>query len=338
VGVSAFHKSLWPEIVRRYEAGEEMKLIAEDLGIDPKTVYNVARRAGLPNRRKFDPARTSRILGAYEAGRPVHEIAATENVHRTYVRNVARKAGLPARQTWRRRYSLDETAFDHPTPTGWWLLGLLAADGHVGAKDNLVALTQTEKDIDVLFAFLEYLGCPDRPLTELRLSPEAASRTHRRQRAFAARVQSKYLCAALARYGITPRKSKTLLLSETAAQEAAVWLGILDGDGWVSRVGQRGRPLLAFYGTRALMQQCSIFWRARLSFQRSSAPTVYRHVGTLHGIRLHGRNAMRAARILLTSTPVSLQRKRRTLEAIASLADGDPARTPRRMRTSANSN
>jgi hypothetical protein len=64
VGVSAFHKSLWPEIIRRYKAGDEIKVIAGDLGVDRKTVYNVARRAGLPHRHTFDPARTKRIVGA----------------------------------------------------------------------------------------------------------------------------------------------------------------------------------------------------------------------------------------------------------------------------------
>ncbi|HEY3191616.1 MAG TPA: helix-turn-helix domain-containing protein, partial [Solirubrobacterales bacterium] len=171
MGVSAFHKSRWQEIIRRYEAGEEMKSIAEDLGVDRKTVYNVARRAGLPNRHRFDPDRTARILREYEARTPVHEIATTENVHRAFVSHVARKAGLPPRPTWRRRYPLNERAFDNPTPVGWWLIGLLAADGHIGSGDNLVALTQSAKDADVLHAFYEYLGCPERPFTELRLSP-----------------------------------------------------------------------------------------------------------------------------------------------------------------------
>jgi hypothetical protein len=319
VGVSPFHKALWPEIIRRYEAGEEMKAIAEGLGIDPKTVYNVARRAGLPNRHTFDSERTGRILSAYQAGTPVGEIARSEEVHRTYVRALAAKAGLPPRKDWGRRYPLRETAFDAPTPVGWWLVGLLAADGHIGSRDNLVALTQTEGDADVLLAFLAYLGCPNRPLTELRLSAEAASRTGPRQRAFAARVQSKYLCVSLAKYGITARKTRTLVLSKQAAKEPAVWLGLLDGDGWVALQGQRGRPLLSFYGTDAVMQQCSEFWGARLSFQRVSAPTVFRHVGLLHGMRLYGANATRAARILLASSPLSLKRKRRTLEEIAAL-------------------
>jgi hypothetical protein len=317
VGASAFHRSLWPEIIRRYEAGEEMKAIAEDLGIDRKTVYNVARRAGLPNRHIFDSERTKRILAAYESGVPPTKIAATEGVSRTYVRAVAKKAGLPPRRDWARKYKIDEKSFDDPTPVGWWLIGLLAADGHIGRRDNLVALTQSERDKDVLRTFLDYLGCADRPLIELRLSREAASRMHPRRSAFSARVQSKYLCASLAEYGITPRKTKTLVLSPRAAREPAVWLGVLDGDGWVSDGGQRGRPLLAFYGTEALMRQCSNFWGERLSFQRVRAPTVFRHVGFLYGMRLHGTNAIRAARLLLSSTPRSLERKRRKLEQIA---------------------
>jgi hypothetical protein len=319
VGVSAFHKSLWPEIIRRYEAGEEMKLIAEDLGIDQKTVYNVARRAGLPNRHVFDEERTARIIRAYETGTRPSRIAANENVHRTYVRNLARRAGLAPRKEWRRRYPLNEKAFDEPTPVGWWLIGLLAADGHIGTRDNLIALTQTENDADVLHAFFDYVGCPGKPLTELRLSFKAAARAYPRQRAFAARVQSKYMCDAVAQYGITPRKTKTLVLSEEAAEQAPVWLGILDGDGWVSEVGQRGRPVLAFHGTEALMRQCSDYWGARLTFQRVSTPTVYRRVGDLHVVRLYGANAIRASQTLLASTPISLQRKRRTLERIASV-------------------
>jgi hypothetical protein len=287
VGVSAFHKSLWPEIIRRYETGEEMKAIAEDLGIDQKTVYNVTRRAGLPRRHVFDQERRDRIIAAYKAGVPPTQIAEREGVTRNYVRDLARKAGLPPRKDWARKYTIDETAFDEPTSVGWWLIGLLAADGHIGVRDNLVALTQTERDIDVLHAFLAYLDCHARPLIELRLSADAASRSHPHQRAFEARVQSKYLCTTLAQYCITPRKTKSLVLSDTAAEEPAVWLGILDGDGWVSRCGQRGRP--------------------------------YRHKGELHGMKLYGANAIRAARLLLGSSAVSLQRKRRTLAEIAAL-------------------
>jgi hypothetical protein len=327
----------WAQIIRLYEAGEKLALIADQVGVDLKTVYNVARRAGLPHRHLFDAKRTARIVSAYRAGTPVHKIAASEGVHRSYVRTVARKAGLPARSNWRRRYPLDEMAFDEPTATGWWLVGLIAADGHIGTRDNLVCLTQSEADIDVLHEFLKYVGCPNKPLTELKLSPQAQARTYSRRRAFAARVQSRHMCESLACHGITPRKSRTLRLSEEAAEEPAVWLGLLDGDGWVSARGKRGRPLIDFSGAPAVIEQCAEFWGQRLTFQRVSSPTVGKHSGGLRRVRLYGANASSAARILLASSPVSLRRKRRILEAIASLDVDLAASAPVRMRTSINS-
>jgi hypothetical protein len=53
---------------------------------------------------------------------------------------------------------------------------------------------------------------------------------------------------------------------------------------------------------------------------------------------LYGANAVHAAKILLASTPISLQRKRRSLEAIVATAVGDGSATPPRMRTFENSN
>jgi hypothetical protein len=337
VGVSAFNKSLWLQIIRRYEAGDEMKAIAEDFGIDRKTVYNVARRAGLPNRHVFDPERTKRILAAYEAGVPITQIAETERVHRTYVRDVAKRAGLPPREGWARKYPIDETAFDEPTPVGWWLIGLLAADGCV-RTGNLISLAQSERDADVLREFLAYVGCPDRPLTELKLSTGAARRAWPRSAAWEARVWSRHMKEVLASYGVTRSKTKSLKFSREAAEQPAVWLGLLDGDGWVSDVGKCGRAVIAFYGVPPVMRQCSDFWGRRLDSQRAAVPTLHKHRAGLASVRLHGAKASGAAKILLASTPVSLRRKRRSLEALSLNTRSDRPSTPPRMRTSENSN
>jgi hypothetical protein len=314
-----------------------MRFIAEDLGIDRKTVYNVARRAGLPRRHVFDDLRRGRIVDAYRAGTPVTDIAEAEGVHRSYVRNLARKANLPPRKDWARRYPIDESVFDSPTPVGWWLVGLLAADGCVRIG-NLISLPQKKGDIDVLRAFLAYVGCPDRPLTHLKLSDEAKRRSFPRSEAYEARIWSARLKQALASHGVTADKTKKLRFSPDAASQPGVWLGLLDGDGWVSETGQRGRPVLAFYGTPSAMRQCSDFWAARLEFQRVSSPTLHRHRAGLRSVRLYGANAGRAAQILLASTPVSLQRKRRRLEAIAQMSLTPRGTTPPAVRTSKTSN
>ena len=293
-----------------------MDAIAEQEGVDRKTVYNVARRAGLPHRHRFDPSRTARILAAYRTGERLREIAARESVCSSYVGAVARRAGLLPREGWQRRYPLNESAFDAPDSVGWWLVGLLAADGSIARKSNQISLTQSERDADVLHNFLAYVGSPDKPLIELKLSPAASARAHPRTRAFVAYVNSSHMKASLAEYGVIPGKTKRLKLSKEAADEPAVWLGLLDGDGWVSTTGQRGRPVLDFCGTPAVMKQCSDFWGARLAFQRVSAPSVQAHRAGLMRVRLHGANAARASAILLAASQISLARKRRTLEAI----------------------
>jgi hypothetical protein len=309
----------WRRIEALYGQGLPIREIADEECVDRKTVYNVARRAGLPPRRQLDRKRAKRILEAYRAGTRVTDIAEREGVRREYVRFVARRGGLPPQPSARRRYPLDESAFSHLDGVGWWLIGLLAADGSVGRRSNLISLTQSARDADVLHAFLAYVGCPDRPLTELRLSSAAAARAWPRRRAFEARVFSKRLQTQLARHGIVPGKSRSLRLSDEAAAKPAVWLGLLDGDGWVSATGQRGRPLIDFCGAPPVMEQCSRFWGGRLRFQRSLRPQVRTHRRGLRRVAIHGANATEAAQILLASSPISMRRKRRILEAIASI-------------------
>jgi len=292
VGISAAQKERWAEIIRLYQAGELLDDIATRVGIDRKTVYNVARRAGLPRRYTIDLDRRARILDAYAEGTPVTEITRSEGVARGYVRQLARGAGLPPRKGWQRRYPLDEHVFDKPDAIGWWLIGLLAADGSIGRESNLISLTQRRSDADVLRAFLAYVGCPERPLTELKLSPGAARRAWPRSPACEARVWSRHMQNALARHGLTTTKTRDLRFSPEAAGQPAVWLGLLEA-----------------------------FWGARLTFQRGSRPAVNKHRAGLARVALFGKNASSAARILLKSSPVSLQRKRRILEAIASAKD-----------------
>ena len=120
-------------------------------------------------------------------------------------------------------------AFDRPTHVGWWLIGLLAADGSINAPENRISICQSTKDIDVLHAFYEYVGCPDRPVTMLNLSEGAKARQLPRGPAAEARVFSKRLVQALGRHGIVPRK--------TASMELSVERAIDRQSGWASWTG-----------------------------------------------------------------------------------------------------
>jgi hypothetical protein len=303
-------------IVQLYERGLPVTEIAERFQVCVKTVRNVARRAGVAARNRPQPQRDAEIVRAYEAGNPVGRIAATHGVSRPWVRHVAERAGLPPRRGWQRRYPLNEAAFDRPTRVGWWLIGLLAADGSIHAPEHRISLCQSTRDIDVLHAFYEYVGCPERPVTMLNLSPEARARQLPRRPAAEARVFSKRLVDALARHGIVPQKTASMKLSDEASGRAAVWLGLLDGDGSVGIYRNGRAPKLSFVGTEALMAQCERFWRGQLDIE-GPRPAARPHAGGIWIYDLGYAKARRAARILLSASPTSMRRKRAVLTQIA---------------------
>jgi lambda repressor-like predicted transcriptional regulator len=303
-------------IATLYEDGVPVAEIAERAGVCVKTVRNVARRAGLPARHPPQPDRDEAIVQSYATGDPVGHIASEYGVNRAYVRRIAARAGVPPRHGWQRRYPLDETAFERPTNVGWWLIGLLAADGSIHTPENRITLCQSMKDVDVLHAFYEYLGCPERPLTLLELSDEARARQWPRAPAAEARVFSSKLVSALAAHGVVPRKTASMKLSDEATRRAAVWLGVLDGDGSVGIYKGGLSPRVSFAGTEALMAQCERFWRAQLGIA-GARPAARPHATGIWTFSVWGAKAEAAARVLLGASPTSMRRKRALLAQIA---------------------
>lgn len=306
-------------IVALYESDVPVTEIAARAAVCVKTVRNVARRAGLPPRNAPKPARDRDVARRYMQGERVAVVAATHGITTSAVRRIAARAGLPPRVGWQRRYPLDESSFDRPTDVGWWLIGLLAADGSVNEAEHRVSLCQSTKDIDVLQAFYEYVGCADRPVTVLRLSQEAAKRQLPRRPAAEARIYSARIVRALAVHGVVPRKTASLVLSEEASAQAATWLGVLDGDGSVGIYRQRREGRVCFYGSKALICQCGAFWSSRLGFD-GTRPRPRPHTGGIWRFTLTYAKARAAARILLASSPQSMRRKRELLTQIAGSA------------------
>jgi hypothetical protein len=244
-------------ILDLYESDVPLAEIATRAKVCVKTIRNIARRAGLPARNSPSPERDDDVVDRYARGERVRAIADLHGISTPTVRRLAERAGLPPRTGWRRQYPLDETAFDRPTRTGWWLIGLLAADGSISENENRVSLCQAIKDIEVLRAFYSYVGCPNRPVTMLRLSDEAAERQLPRGPAAEARIFSARIVGALARHGVIARKTAGMVLSSEASREAATWLGLLDGDGSVGIYRNGREPRVRFYGSQPRMEQCA---------------------------------------------------------------------------------
>lgn len=305
-------------IAERYAAGDAIADIAASEDVDRRTVRNVARRANLPLRLPRRTERNNRILRRYADGEPVVRIATDEGVQSQYVSTLAKKAGLPTRRDWQRKYPIKHDAFDQPNSVGWWLIGLLAADGCVHAKGNYISLSQREEDTDVLRAFLEYVGADTRPLAETTPKKKGSGWHRSGCRYYEARIFSRQICESLARHGVRPQKTRTLVFGEEAAAQPAVWLGLFDGDGSAGVKLSHGIPRIDFFGTRAVMEQCATFWGSRLTLGTGQPPSIIKHAGGLSKVAIYGSNAALAARIMLDASPVSMQRKRRVLQAISS--------------------
>jgi lambda repressor-like predicted transcriptional regulator len=313
----ADHPSQRDELIATlYATGIPIAEIAAETGVCSKTVRNVARRLGLPPRNPPQPLRDASVVARYRAGDRVSRIATTHGISRSRVRIIAERAGVPARAGWQRRYPIDESAFDQPTDVGWWLIGLLAADGSIHAQEHRVSLCQTLEDSDVLRAFYRYVGCPDRPLTMLNLSEAARMRQLPRRPAGEARVFSRRLVSALASHGVVPQKTSSMKLGRKASTKAPVWLGVLDGDGSVGIYRNGRAPRIMFAGTSELMKQCEEFWRNELGFT-TARPAARPHSRSIWTFTLWGSKAALAARTLLSSSPVSMRRKRALLLQIA---------------------
>lgn len=127
----------------------------------------------------------------------------------------------------------------------------LAADGSIFAADNRISLCQATKDIDVLHAFYAYVGCPDRPVTMLRLSEEAAARQLSRGPAAEARIHSARIVHALARHGVVSRK--TASATKQAPRRQLGWASLTA----MVLLASTGRAESREFGSTARKTSCS---------------------------------------------------------------------------------
>lgn len=306
-------------VLEAYRACGSLRQTAARTGVNPKTVTKYVKQAGLAvgpahgrggradGRTHFRHPRVSdeereRMAAQAAAGISRAQIARAHRRSATTVRRHLRAMGIkpmdPAERA--RKYPVDERAFATPSDQRDYWLGFLAADGNVfGTK---VTLVQKGAEAPHLQRFLSFLQSP-RPLywTPTR-------------HACAAVAWSRPLVCDLYELGITERKSQTLRLDDIVAARPATWLGLLDGDGWVTGQGADGAPHITWTGSRAAMDQCASFWQGIIGRRHA----VFRpNQGDLWGFTLGGCSAQHAATVLLAATAYSMPRKRERLEQAA---------------------
>lgn len=167
------------------------------------------------------------ILDTYNSIRNVSQVVKTLKVTRYKVEKTLRENGL---NETKKHISFNSNYFeDIDSDKKAYFLGLLAADGYIGFKNNLVSISLQEEDSYLLEEFSKELGI----YKKLTFLPKEKSHYKNNYR-FG--IQNKKMKSDLMKLNITPRKSLTLLPPNIKPEYFKSFiLGYFDGDGGFSK-------------------------------------------------------------------------------------------------------
>jgi len=205
----------------------------------------------------------------------------------------------------RRRYSIDETAFDGRSEATRYWLGLLVADGNVFETRISLGLKEREHVVK----FRDFISS-SAPVMEVRVGTGVYHRLD---------VYSKALVTSVGRYGIVPAKSVSVRVPKELARDRHFWRGVVDGDGWFSttKIRKKSYLYLGLCGSRPLLRQFTEF------ASRLGVPGItVRPYGRVGILRVGAGRAVKLAREIYRDATVFLERKARKVEAF--LANAPP--------------
>jgi hypothetical protein len=126
------------------------------------------------------------------------------------------------------------------------------ADGCIkkhGSQTPEIALGLQARDADHVKSFRDFVN-GNGPIT-----------TVTRNRSNYYRFRSSRIAAALARFGVIPRKSLNAIAGDQVAMDRNFWRGVVDGDGWLLNRGRHARLGLCG-GSKRLVEQFLEFCRS----------------------------------------------------------------------------
>ena len=154
---------------------------------------------------------------------------------------VKKRTYIEAKQLGR-KYKCDDDFFKIPNSNMAYILGLLASDGSISKKENLIAIQLEEKDREILEK-IQQITKNTRPIEEyIRMETQHTICSFR--------VWSKSWKDSLAHYGIIPEKTFKLKPPEFLPKEYIIDYirGYFDGDGSIYKVDSQNRVFFEIDG------------------------------------------------------------------------------------------
>jgi hypothetical protein len=328
VSLSTHHRLPKPpdaQIIQEYLAGASATALALKHGRERHTIARILKRAGVALRsrkdvnapihagqRRLSDDDLTTVIASYCGGESIPSIAGRYQCSEFLIRRWIERSGIELR-IHRPRHALNDHAFDDVlgNSIGEYLVGLIMADGCVidrACEHPRLAVTLTAADGAHLELLREFIGTT----TPIRTYQSAATFANSKPTSILV-VRSARLAAALARYGVVPRKSKTakvLLLEDSPA----FWCGMVCGDGFVTIGKQRGvynRPRIGLTGSLDSVSQFRDFLNRHLGI----LPTVNPN-HSIFTVDVNSLKTVNVCRLLFTSCPFALPRKKQMADEI----------------------
>ena len=185
---------------------------------------------------KFSQKETKRIITLYKKGKTFKEIANKYNVSQGTIQRIRTEEGISVPK--RQKYNFDTNIFNkiNTKEKAYWM-GFLTADAGINSKDYSLQLEITQRDIEHLRKFKDFLKASN-PITNTRKNCCRIA------------IHGKQFIKNISKHGLVSQKT---LITETPTTIPLKLLshfyrGILDGDGWItSRKQSRKKNNQTYY-------------------------------------------------------------------------------------------
>lgn len=271
--------------------------------LQPPVKSHLAKQVG----RLFDNKTEAAIAEDYKKGDKLIKIAEKYGCSTRGIVGALNRVGIDRRKGGT-KYILNEEVFDNSegSEEASYFVGLIMADGCVYPKgdSHVLALGLSGEDSEMIYRFRSFLGSNHRigtyRSTQAFLNALPYSRIM---------IYSSRLVTALAKYGITPRKSLTASASYEMTSNRHFWRGCVDGDGFLTLAGKKAGkqyPSIGLMGSQYLLGQFSEY----INKMAGCRTTVRKMIANnAHVVSTCGVPAVRIIRELYGSCSVALARK-----------------------------
>lgn len=215
------------KIIELYNSGLSMVKAGMPYNVSGKTVMTILNRNNIPKRTKggIYAIPEQEVITRYKNGESCQAIANSFKVTFHTISNILEKNNI-VRDNRYKNVNLNEDYFEKIDANDKaYFLGFMLTDGNVSLNENIIRLSLSSKDEEILNVFKEKTGSANKIC--VREDEKHSERTFQ--------LRSKKWKNDLAKYGVVPQKtsiSEMPILSTNMMPHLI--RGMIDGDGWIS--------------------------------------------------------------------------------------------------------